>query len=352
MIFSNHNVHGPDVSFHQDDDSTPQQIDFLQMRFAGADFVIIRAGQRDYADSDFAANWRAARDVGLPRGSYWFYDSRADPSLQAVLWKSLIGSDLPELGLWLDLEEAYGGAWRGEWNWRLFLEELKLLFPGVKIGIYTANWWWQAQTISDYEYFGGYPLWVAQYTADPSVVIVPRGWTDADVKFWQYTSHGDGLRYGAESLDLDLNLFNGDLDAFRNYFHLGGGTVPPNGGSMSKFYRWNSVAANIRIGPGASYLDKGDLRNGDVIQVDEAKSGSWFPYKLAQHSDGSWVTLANGTPLDLLNTTKYWSTDSYFVEVSGLPNPPIVTPPPPPSDDFDYIVGHRPDGTTKKYIPE
>jgi hypothetical protein len=30
--------------------------------------------------------------------------------------------------------------------------------------------------------------------------------------FWQWTSNGDGLAYGAESKSIDLNWFNGTLD--------------------------------------------------------------------------------------------------------------------------------------------
>ena len=75
---------GPDVSFYQDSPTTPQGIDFIRMNQA-ADFVIIRAGQNLWPDSDFKENWQRAKQAGLPRGSYWFYDSRADPKQQAEL---------------------------------------------------------------------------------------------------------------------------------------------------------------------------------------------------------------------------------------------------------------------------
>ena len=72
-------VLGPDVSFHQDDNGTAQQIDFAKMRAAGAGFVIIRVGQNSWVDPDFRRNYQAAKDAGLPRGCYWFYDSRTSP---------------------------------------------------------------------------------------------------------------------------------------------------------------------------------------------------------------------------------------------------------------------------------
>src|SRR5690349_7631969 len=78
-------VIGPDVSFYQDDPETPQGIDFKRMK-ASAGYVIIRAGQNVWVDSDFKGNWLAAKQAGLPRGSYWFYDSRVEPKKQAELW--------------------------------------------------------------------------------------------------------------------------------------------------------------------------------------------------------------------------------------------------------------------------
>ena len=87
---------GPDVSFYQDDPGTPQEINFVRMNQT-TDFVIIRAGQNLWVDSDFKNNWRRAKEAGLPRGSYWFYDSRADPRQQAELWFNLLNGDLGEL---------------------------------------------------------------------------------------------------------------------------------------------------------------------------------------------------------------------------------------------------------------
>ena len=58
------NLIGPDVSFYQDDPETPQGIDFRKMR-ASAGYVIIRAGQNAWVDSDFKINWREAKLAGL-----------------------------------------------------------------------------------------------------------------------------------------------------------------------------------------------------------------------------------------------------------------------------------------------
>ena len=73
---------GPDVSFYQDKPDTPKGIDFAMMKAAGARFAIIRAGQNLWEDRAFDESWRNSKGV-LPRGSYWFYDSRVDPKFQA-----------------------------------------------------------------------------------------------------------------------------------------------------------------------------------------------------------------------------------------------------------------------------
>ncbi len=129
------NVIGPDVSFYQDDPQTPQGIDFIKMRKAGAGYVIIRAGQNLWGDRDFKANWREAKAAGIPRGSYWFYDSRADPKRQAELWVSQFDGDFGDLPLWCDFEDNYGGSYRGWKHWYTFIERIKVLTSNVEIGV-------------------------------------------------------------------------------------------------------------------------------------------------------------------------------------------------------------------------
>ena len=63
------NIIGPDISFYQDDNETPQGVDFVKMRTV-TDWVIIRAGQNTWIDPDFKTNWTNAKAAGLRRGSY------------------------------------------------------------------------------------------------------------------------------------------------------------------------------------------------------------------------------------------------------------------------------------------
>lgn len=223
------NLIGPDVSFYQDDNATERMIDFAKME-SNAGYIIIRSGQNLWADPDFKLNWQTAKGV-LPRGSYWFYDSRVEPKRQADLWVSLFPStgsghradDFGELPLFCDFEDNYDGQY-GRWqDWYDFIEGLKSLLPaGKEIGIYTAYYYWLERTVvkgipaASLEYFKQYPLWVANYKVEKP--LVPKPWTEWT--FWQYTDKGDGSLYGVESKNIDLNYFNGDMDAFRTRFQL------------------------------------------------------------------------------------------------------------------------------------
>ncbi len=320
MNFDNHGLIIPDVSFYQDDDSTPQKVDFAQMRRSGAVGVIIRAGQNRWEDEDFKDHWREAKAAGLPRGSYWFFDSRAEPGAQATLWRAQVDNDLPELGLWVDLEESYHGTWQGERNWKTFIEAVHIMFPRVMVGIYTANWWWRVQTVKDPVYFGRYPLWVSQYVSTPIYVVLPKPWTDNGAKFWQYTDKGNGPHYGTESLNVDLNYWNGDRESFGEFFKLADVPIPPQpptGETMSQWYRVTANTLNIRSEAGAhptdiSKPDIGDLHLNDRIEAEGAPVNGWLHIVRILRAGNTVPVLLDG-----------WCSAAYCVAVA----PPVTLPP-------------------------
>ena len=49
-------IEGIDVSVWQDDNSTPQKMDFSKAKAAGARFVFIKACERGFIDPDFIYN--------------------------------------------------------------------------------------------------------------------------------------------------------------------------------------------------------------------------------------------------------------------------------------------------------
>lgn len=309
---------GPDVSFWQDDNATSQGINFVRMNEA-SDFVIIRAGQHLAADSDFRDNWRRSKEAGLPRGSYWFYDSRADPRQQAELWFNLLAGDLGELPLFADFEEAYGGTYTGWTHWKTFLDRIKSLVGNKEVGIYTAYYYWQNNAptnASDLEYFHRYPLWIANYGTDQP--LVPRPWTASEWLFWQFTASGDGLAYGVESLEIDLNYFNGDAQAFAQRFNVPvpEDPTPPEDPTGNR-YRVTAGSLYVREGPGTSYRAIGSLVRNDVVEA------------LATNPDGTWYRIRR-----LSDGLTGWSSATYLEKITTTPPPP----PPPPGEGDRYRV--------------
>ena len=324
MIFNDTGKRGLDVSYYQDDNNTPQQIDFAQMKAWGADFVIIRAGQNVWVDPDFVSNWRRAREAGIPRAAYWFLDPRISPYEQARIFSELFKDDKPEGRLWVDLEypASWGGSFASWRQWKIFIEEVKRR-TGLRVGIYTADWWWQPNAVgqgADLFYFGDYPLWVAQYTADPQYVKLPKGWTIA--MLWQDGTPAIGHLVGVESLEVDHNKWNSDFDFITEWGLTD--TLPPYDGGNTMLYEGNAkhtATPNVRIRkgfadntPNPTGMTIGAIMPGQPFKgdsVDAVLNGDLWMH----------VTEAGGKAID--GWSAAWLLD--YAEV-------VVTPPPPVTD--------------------
>ncbi|GAB1472179.1 hypothetical protein MASR2M66_30570 [Chloroflexota bacterium] len=311
------NIIGTDISFYQDDPQTPQGINFAKMR-ANAYFAIIRAGQNLWGDRDFKVNWREAKAVGLPRGSYWFYDSRVDPKLQAEKWISMFGGDFGELPLWCDFEDNYNGAYKGWKNWYNFIERVKELIPAEKeIGIYTGYYYWKENTVAvgipnaSLNYFKQYSLWIANYGV--TTPLVPAPWSTWTL--WQYTDNGDGTLYGVESLNIDLNYFNGDADAFKQRFGVSSVPVVITPTPPSNQYRVTAWSLKVRGGAGLSFPQVGSVTLNEVVE------------KISESADGTWLNIRNAD-----GSLTGWCFAAYLKNIS----PPITNP---PTDETDTDNG-------------
>lgn len=242
-----------DLSFYQDDDTTPYKVDFRAMRNGGVDGSILRAGQNQWVDEDYLDYARNADLIGHPRGAYWFYDSRTPPEVQAAIFAEVINMlPFPSLGIWGDYEERYGGPWGGGAHFRVFMEELQRRFPGKLIGVYTAPSYWETETtLLQKGWFKQFPLWIAHYyVKNPTVPIAWLTWI-----LWQYTDRGDGKRLGVESYRLDMNIFNGTFEEYKRFFGLPEGLQPiepSQEGEEGMFEVWSDVyAMTLRAQPNA-----------------------------------------------------------------------------------------------------
>jgi lysozyme len=329
----NQGVLGPDISLYQDNNTTPAQIDFRKMKAAGASFVIIRAGQNTWIDPDWQYNYIEAKKAGLPRGAYFYYDSRVTPESQAALFLSLVDGNYPELGIWLDLEEKYLGAYRGWANWKRCLDILKARAP--RVGIYTGPSYWKENRplgATYLNYFKSFPLWIANY--EVSQPIIPAPWTPDECVFWQYGTPSIGPEYGVESIEIDMNYFNGDAAAFASYFGLGSVTLPPvviPPGEQMKGIVKTGYSLNIRD---ASNAIIGSLKVNDTVYGDVTNNRIYF----------SKIYRANGT---IENTAPCSSAVSDGAGVFWMTLTASPAPEPPAEITLTHTVEVYSDGSLK-----
>lgn len=290
-----------DVSFYQ------KIIDFEKMKTAGALGVIIRAGQNNWIDPFWGDNWRKAKAAGLPRGSYWFYDSRRDPKEQARLWASLIAGDAGEMEHAADFEERYGGQFAGWRHWYNFLVEFQRLtgLPDDRIAIYTGYYYWleygpsPITEAASLAWFGRFPLWLAWYTDDPNAVRVPKPWIN--LRHWQKGTPTVGEQFGVQTAEIDMNYANMRRDEFLSKYAGEVIEPPPGGGDMEQWEIIWQDGARLRTGPAITYaaapLSDNILDFKQVVNVKSYRVNTPNVDEWAQHENGYWfATIYNGVP--------------------------------------------------------
>jgi lysozyme len=204
-------VLGLDVAYCDDDNSTPQQIDFHKMKAAGTEFVFIRTGQDVYQDSDFVYNWREAKAAGLIRGAYWVFDYRHGPVGQATKFLQVLGDDCGELPLTIDCEIVQAWGMPLHANIIPALQSFMAAIDDDRPAILYTNPDMLLHVIHPApDWLIAHPLWIAHYGTSTPCIGDWKSW-----RFWQYSAHGDGLAFGLESRDADLDSYNGSLDDLR-----------------------------------------------------------------------------------------------------------------------------------------
>jgi GH25 family lysozyme M1 (1,4-beta-N-acetylmuramidase) len=273
----------PDVSFWQ------AFIDFIKMR-QKTDALIIRAGQNLWVDSQFKRNWLEAKRMGISRGAYFFYDDRVSPGKQAELFASLLRDDYPEMEIWCDWENTYGGAFGGLPNVVAFMQRVEQLLPGVKIGLYTGYFWFRDRSnavtnASQYNYLKSRPLFLAWYTNNAANVLIPNPWTS--LFLWQFGTPAVGREYGVQSAEIDMSFIDMTEADFQKRYR--GVTLPPDTGetTMEQYKIIWPDGARLRSGPAITFPGGAILPAGSIVNVLQIKpvsaSEAW-----AQHENGQW----------------------------------------------------------------
>lgn len=252
---------GIDVSVWQDINSTPQMVDFNKAKSAGASFAFMKSSQGLFVDSDFVMNWQNAGNAGILRSVYHFLDFKNKPANktanqwaidQAVFFWGVVKNlklDFLPVCDYEDMGNLPAATVRGAF--KNFLESFFSL-SGKRCIIYTRMSLWTIYGSADV-YWQQYQLWVAQYyyntvPANPSLKPPFTKWY-----FWQFTDKGDGLKYGCESKQVDLNYFNGtvaDLYAYANA-PLPEPVDPQKAARLDELYRLQKYVdqRRVEVGP-------------------------------------------------------------------------------------------------------
>jgi len=212
-------------------------MNFSTMASAGSRGCIIRAGQNTWPDTKFEENYGKAQGV-IPRGSYFYYDSRANPKTQAALWASMLSNDFGELDHAADYEEQYGGTYAGWVNLYIFMNEFQQMtgLPDDRLPLYTGYYYWLSSgkapigNEQSMAWFKKHRLWIAWYTTNPSYVKIPQPWDAETLLRWQNGVSPEGNKYGSSGENIDVNKHvHGDAD-YVSFYDLGGTTPPPPDG--------------------------------------------------------------------------------------------------------------------------
>jgi len=274
-------VLGIDVSKWQDENSTPQMMDFHKSVDAGAKFVFIKVSQATYLDPDYVLNWAHAKDAGLPVGGYHYLDWTKPAVDQARFFAGVLSADPGQLPPVVDFECKTNAPNKRDATERLYqfcvtVEQML----GRKIMIYTGAFYWAAFYSGAHEdYFASRYLWIASYSDLNYMLRNLATYTIwDDYTFWQFTDKGNGLRFGAESLQLDMNYFNGTPERFAQF--VGGVVIPVTW----KLRVTSLIGLRVRSGPGTSFERVDGLPYRAVVTVDK-QQGNW-----ARMADGrGWI---------------------------------------------------------------
>lgn len=317
----------PDISYWQG------EIIWAKMR-AQTDTVVIKEGQNTWTDPMFARNWAMAKDRGMYRGAYRFYDGRVSPGKQAETMVRNLENDLPETEFIMDWEHSYGGPYEGLRNVVACMQEVERLLPGILWKFYTGYYWFVGNSnpitnASHYNYLKTKRLWLAWYASNPDYIKIPPPWTRLDD--WQYGTPAEGAAYGVQSVEIDKNYFNGTTEQFYNLY--GGNPEPPdpdNGGTVTdKYMKVTDGTTSLNIRTSGENLgndpvtgnDLGpfNLTRGDIIHVVESKPNNFQRFDRLYR--GGVLT-----PLPASPTGQYWAcaqdaNGTYLIDTPFTPPP-------------------------------
>lgn len=235
--------------------------------------------KKPFSDVQYLNNWNGTRELNLVNGAYHWLQPLVDPKVQADYYLSLFTKNPTDFAI-LDFEDPQVTNWNDMlWRAQVWLEIVRDALPDKPILLYTSKGYMSNFDQTKISFLGKYLLWLALYTAWP-IAYYPSIWKNWT--FWQYSAHGSGKDFGAESGDMDVNRFDGTLEDLR--FLAGESTIPippvepptpPTVGAIQ--FEVLSDTLNLRSGPGTNYSIVGRLAKGALVEAqDFGGSSCWI----------------------------------------------------------------------------
>lgn len=202
-IPTNYEIHGIDVSRYQQSISW-KLVKEMQVRDVRLHFAFIKATEgTNLSDPYFNRNWKKAKEAGMVRGAYHFFNPRKDGKSQAKRFINTVKIESGDLPPVLDIEKGWNvPKAKIQLEVKAWLDAVEAAY-GVKPILYTYVTFYEKYLKGA---FDDYPLWIAHYY-QPGRPRIGRDW-----HFWQHSEEG---RVNGISSKVDFNVFSGDSADFR-----------------------------------------------------------------------------------------------------------------------------------------
>jgi lysozyme len=199
----NFSMHGIDVSHYQSNIDWAA-VKAMQVQQVKLGFAYVKATEGlGKVDATFRRNWFNAKQAGMPRGAYHFFNAGKSGKAQAQLFIETVVLEKGDMPPVLDIEQTNGASvvdiQQRAKDWLDMIEA----YYKVKPVIYTNVDFYESFLAPR---FDDYPLWVAHYLVKDKPRI-SRKWT-----FWQHNEKG---RVNGIDAYVDFNAFNGDSSDFK-----------------------------------------------------------------------------------------------------------------------------------------
>lgn len=203
-------IRGIDVSHYQGD------INWSTISNQNITFAFIKATEGSKSqDEYFYKNWKNISNTQILKGAYHFFSFDSDGIKQAKNYISVVPISENMLPPVVDVE-FYGDKKKNKPDAPDVRNELDILLNeleehyGQKPIIYTTM---NVYNIYIKDYYDTYPLWIRNIYYKP-FLFSNRKWL-----FWQYSDKGTLDGYIGTEKYIDMNIFNGDLEAFKKLYN-------------------------------------------------------------------------------------------------------------------------------------